>query len=215
MVVPAQSSKRWDLVLIWEGALPGAHSLTLLHFANNSFNPQFKHHAFQKAFTARLPPPTPPAKLDRGPALYGHSSLCQPLLQHIPHQEEMICLCIGLSQLSESWNWLTQCSTPRAPNWAKQMMSPQKKKKKRFSWSELNWNIGIWAELLKVSRLWISKGEETHMLYEYIQLKAKKYVNEDLGSRTTWDLLEGFETDINWSGKKVINWGERNQPEAK
>ena len=76
MVVPAQSNKRWDFHPRWEphsrhdreGALPGAHGLTPLHFANSSsFNPQPKHHPFQKAFPACFPTPDPSSQAGQGP----------------------------------------------------------------------------------------------------------------------------------------------------
>lgn len=146
MVVTAQSSKRWDLDLIWEGALPGAHRLTLLHLANNSFNPQLKHHAFQKTFPARFPSPIPPATPGRGPALYGHSSLCQPLSQHILHHEEVICLCIELSPSIVSSpkagvGWLN--AGPLEPGTEpKRWWALKKKKKVQLKWTELEyWNL--------------------------------------------------------------------------
>ena len=89
MAVPAQSSKRQDLPLIWEphsrhgreGALPVAHRLTPLHFANNfSPNPQLKHHGSKEPFLpVSQPPPHQP--------LYCHSSLCRPLYWHVPHHD--------------------------------------------------------------------------------------------------------------------------------
>lgn len=148
MVVPAQSGKRWDLVLIWEGALPGAHHLTLLHFANNSFNPQFKHHAFQKAFTARLPPPTPPAKLDRGPALYGHNSLCQPLLTAHPTPGRNDLLVYWTLPALRKLELADSMQYPQCPELSQADDEPSKKKKKKgvqLKWTELEyWNLS-WA----------------------------------------------------------------------
>lgn len=187
-VPPAQGSERWDFYLAqqtWQGgAPPAAHSLTPLHFAkNSSFNPELKHHPFQKAFPACLPTPTPPTEQGKGP----HTLL--PLLTlptcHSPSpaisREEMLCLCVGLRHqlwAPEGWNWLAPCSTSGAQNQAKQTISPQGWGKVQLKWTELELELIFERQ---VGYDW-TKGRGRTWYVNKFNSKWRKYMSEDWGA---------------------------------
>ena len=106
-------------------------------------------------------PPLPHQPQWAGP----HSILPElPLLQHFPHHEEMVSECVRCSQWIVSSSragigWLS--AVPQSPE--PRQVDNKPSGGKMFSWSELNWHLSC---ITRVSRLWISKGDEVYLVYE-------------------------------------------------